>query len=80
MKFLSFKDKQKVLTAATKLKGTTFAISEDFSAKVRLERQKLFHFAREKGGDYKLRFNKLKMGKETFVYNSVTDAITPCSS
>lgn len=78
VKFLSFKDKR-VLTAAAKLKGTKFAISEDFSAKIRLERQKLLHFAREQGGDYKLRFNKLKMGKETFVYNSETESVTPCT-
>lgn len=80
VKFLSFKGKQKVLTEAAKLKGTDYAIGEDFSAKVRQERQKLLHFAREQGGEYRLRFNKLKMGKETFVYNNVTDAVVPCSS
>lgn len=80
VKFLSFKDKQKVPTAAAKLKATAYAISEAFSAKVKQERQKLLHFAREQGGEYRLRFNKLKMGKETFVCNSVADAVVPCSS
>lgn len=61
VKFLSFKDKQRVLTVTARLKGSQFAISEDYSNKVRLQRQKLIQFARQRGGNFKLNFNKLRM-------------------
>lgn len=75
-RFLSFKEKQRVLSATSRLKGTSFAISEDYSNKVRQERRKLIQFAKNKGGDFRLSYNKLKIGKETFVYNAETDSVT----
>ncbi|XP_049516930.1 uncharacterized protein LOC125942697 [Dermacentor silvarum] len=75
VKFLSFKDKQRILLVASRLKGTNFAISEDYSNKVRQERQKLIHFAKNKGGDFRLQYNKLRIGKETFIYNAETDNV-----
>lgn len=75
MKYVSFKEKQRVLAAARKLKGTDYSISEDYSEKVRLERKKLLQFARERGGDFKLNFNKLKIGTQVFRYDAASDSV-----
>lgn len=47
--------------------NAALAISEDYSNKVRLERQKLLHFGRDRGGDFKLHFNKLNIANQTFL-------------
>lgn len=75
VKYVSFKEKQRVLAAARKLKGTDYSISEDYSEKVRLERKKLLQFARERGGDFKLNFNKLKIGTQVFRYDAASDSV-----
>lgn len=77
VKFLSFKEKERVLKASGKLKGTDFGISEDYSPKIRLERQKLIQYAKEKGGDFKLRFNKLFMNGQVFLYDSAAESVVP---
>lgn len=76
VKFLSLKDKQRLLTVAARLKGSQFAISEDYLNKVRLQRPKLTQFARQRGENFKLNFNKLKMNGKLFMYDSETDAVT----
>ncbi|XP_049275319.1 uncharacterized protein LOC125759848 [Rhipicephalus sanguineus] len=76
VQLLSFNEKQRVLSATSSLKGTSIAISEDYSNKVRQERRKLIQFAKSKGGDFRQSHNKLKIGKETFVYNAETDSVT----
>ncbi|XP_077544840.1 uncharacterized protein LOC144158033 [Haemaphysalis longicornis] len=75
LSFLSFKDKERVLAVAAKLKGTEFALGEDYSSKVRLERKNLIQFAKDREAEYKLRFIKMKIGNETFVYNAETDTL-----
>lgn len=47
VKFRSDKDKQKVLLAAKKLKGTRISISEDFSEPLRKKRRLLLEYAKE---------------------------------
>ncbi|XP_075726224.1 uncharacterized protein LOC142767862 [Rhipicephalus microplus] len=76
LRFLSFKDKERVLAVASKLKGTEFALSEDYSSKVRQDRKKLIQFAKDRKAEYKLHFNKMKIGNQTFVYNAETDTVT----
>lgn len=75
--FRSFKEKQNILAKAHKLRGTTLSISEDYSSKVRLERRKLVAFAKERKETFRLRFNKLIMGAQTFMYNSSSDDVEP---
>lgn len=58
-KFTSFKDKNNVLGAAHKLKGTDISIGEDFSFSTRLARRKLISFARELDKPFKLTIDKL---------------------
>ncbi|XP_077491262.1 uncharacterized protein LOC144101915 [Amblyomma americanum] len=76
VKFLSFKEKNRVLSNAAKLKDTDWAISEDYSAKVWQQRKKLMQFAKARGGKLKLRFNKLNLDNKTYMYNIETDDIT----
>ncbi|XP_072144699.1 uncharacterized protein [Dermacentor andersoni] len=75
VKFMSFKERQRVLEAASRLKGTGFGISEDYSKKVCFERKKLLQFAKSRGSDFKLIFNKLKIGKKTYKYNADSDNV-----
>lgn len=44
VKFLSFKDKQRALAAASKLRETNSSISQDYSKNVRIARKKLAQF------------------------------------
>uniref|UniRef100_A0A4D5RD82 Putative tick transposon n=1 Tax=Ixodes scapularis TaxID=6945 RepID=A0A4D5RD82_IXOSC len=71
-KFLSFKDKQKILSVAHKLKGSGFSIGEDFSPAIQLSRRKLLEYAREQNAQFKLRYNKLVIRGKTYQYNPDT--------
>lgn len=80
VKFLSFRDREEVLRNAFKLKNVTppIRISEDFSDKVRSARLKLWEFAeqfRESGTKYKITYNKLHVGTQSFIYDSASDSV-----
>lgn len=80
VKFLSFRDREEVLRNAFKLKNVTppIRISEDFSDKVRSARQKLWEFAeqfRESGTKYKIIYDKLNVGTQSFIYDSASDSV-----
>lgn len=76
VKFLSFKSKDEVLRHAYKLKNVPSPkvwISEDFSPNVQFARQRLWEFAsqfREQNIRYKLSYDKLRVGNQTYVYNN----------
>lgn len=62
VKFLRFKDRQRILFSAKKLKGTNIYINEDFSDVVQQRRRELLpklKAAREKGERASLRYDKL---------------------
>lgn len=71
-KFTSFKLKQDVLFSASKLKGTAYSLSEDFSLKTRNERKKLLEFARTQNAKFQLRYNRLYMGDRMFYVDPIT--------
>lgn len=75
VKFISFKERKRILAAASRLKETRLVFSEDYTKKVRFERKKLFEFAKSRGGDLKLIFNKLEVGKKDYKYNTGTDDV-----
>lgn len=80
VKFLSFRDREEVLRNACKLKNVTppIRISAYFSDKVRSARQKLWEFAeqfRESGTKYKIIYNKLHVGTQSFIYDSASDTV-----
>lgn len=74
-KMSSFKDKQKVLSAAHKLKGTGFSIGEDFSPSTRYSRKKLIEFAKRLKKPIKLSVDKLRIDNETYMYDHATDSV-----
>lgn len=75
VKLSRFKEKDCILMSGPLLKGTPFAVGEDFSLDVRIARRKLLHFAKERNMSYKLTFNKLKMENRIFVYNPLSDSV-----
>lgn len=80
VKFSHFKDKSSVISCNGKLKNTSFVIREDYSARVRLARRKLFHYAQEKNLAFKIRFDKLIVGNKQYTYDSATDAVIELQS
>lgn len=74
-KFTFFKDKQQILEKGHKLKGTPFAVREDFSAQTRLARKKLLAFAKTKNTQFRLNVDKLRIDNCTYVYDDTTDSI-----
>lgn len=78
VKFALFKDKQRVLSAASKLKGTKISITEHYSKNVRQEREKLIAFARERGYKIKFGYNKLTLDGKTYSYDSTSDSVHEC--
>ncbi|XP_075527052.1 uncharacterized protein LOC142559322 [Dermacentor variabilis] len=77
LKFGLFKDKQRLLSAASKLKGSRISLSEDYSQQVRRRRSKLIAYAREQnsGARYKLKYNKMTYQGKTYVYDDTTDSV-----
>lgn len=74
-KLAFFKDKQRILASAHKLKGSTYSIREDFSVATRLARRKLLEFAKMQDKRGKLVFDKLLIDQQTYVYDSATDTV-----
>ncbi|CAN8026503.1 unnamed protein product, partial [Ixodes persulcatus] len=75
VKFCSTKQKDLILGKAYKFKGTAFAVSEDFSPAVREARRELLQFARPQNKPFKLKFNKLLIGTQIFVYNPESESV-----
>lgn len=75
VKLTHFKDKSGILLAGPKLKDTSFSIREDYSAKVRVARKKLFTYGQQNNASFKIRFDKLLIGKKVFTYNADTDSV-----
>lgn len=63
------------MSSAHKLKGSEFAVSEDFAPEIRLARRKLLDFGRSQEGPFKLRYDKLCIGERTFVYDQVSQEV-----
>lgn len=66
VKFLRYKDKENIHGSGRKLKGTSFAVQEDFSASLWLARRKLFEYASTKNAPFKIRFDKLHINSNIF--------------
>lgn len=64
LKFLDHRDKASIMKACSKLKGSRYSVSEDFSKKVREIRKQLWNSALEKksnGAKVKLLYDKLSV-------------------
>lgn len=81
VKLLNFKSKEEILRNASKLKNVTspkVSISEDYSAKTRLARQKLWEYAsvyRDEGTSYKIKFDKLYVNNQIYVYSHSSQTV-----
>ena len=75
VKFAPFKDKTAILQAASKLKGSSFAVREDYSARVRTDCKKLHTFGVQTGSQFKIRFDKLLIADKQFVYDADSDSV-----
>lgn len=78
--FMRFKDKGQILSASSKLKNSPFSVREDYSARVRLARKKLFSYGKQSTAFFKIRFDKLIMNNKQFVYNAGTDSVVELNS
>lgn len=74
-KMTSVKDKQSILGAARKLKGSTFSIREGFSLSTRQARKKLLEFARAQAEPFKLSVDKLRIDRATYVFDSSNNSV-----
>lgn len=74
-KFTLFKDKQRILENGFKLKGSNFAVREDFSLQTRVARKNLRDFAKSKGMPYKLNVDKLRIDNNTYFYDAISCAV-----
>ncbi|XP_040355927.2 uncharacterized protein LOC121046141 [Ixodes scapularis] len=79
VKFARFKDKESILACGFKLKGTHYAVREDFSASVRVARAKLFEYGRSMNVPFKVRFNKLHADNKRFIFNSESQTVVEFS-
>lgn len=80
VKFTFFKDKQQIIGNSPKLKGTNFAVREDFSLQTRLARKKLLEFAKPKKVPFKLNVDKLRINDSVYVYDAANDVVTLVSA
>lgn len=77
VKFSNFKIRDNIIRGASKLKGSTYAVSEDFSQKVKEERKALKPYLqqyKEQGRSAHLRFNKLVVDGKVVKPRSIIDA------
>lgn len=76
-KLTVFKDKDRILSSAHKLKGTSYSIREDFSPETRRARQKLIEFAKTQNKAFKLSVDKLRIESRTYIYDGSASAVVP---
>lgn len=83
VKFAFFKDKQRVISAASKLKGTKFSIGEDYSKIARQQRQKLLEYGKQTDAKVLVKYNRGRMeatiGSKSFVYDCASDSVKECA-
>lgn len=70
-----FKDKESLLASGFKLKGSDFAVRDDFSASVRQSRAKLFEYGKSLNVSFKVRFDKLHIGNKRYFFDQVSQSV-----
>lgn len=77
VKFTHFKDKDRILSNAKKLKNTTYSISQDYSPNTRLIHKRLTEFGKAQPRPYKLGYRKLIIDKVTYIFDPTTQTVLP---
>lgn len=83
LKLIDFREKTTVLKSCFKLKGSNYSISEDFSARVRDIRKKLWNYGKPKkeaGDKVALAYDKLWINDELFCWDDVSNKVIPLKS
>ncbi|CAN7975538.1 unnamed protein product [Ixodes persulcatus] len=75
VKFSRFKDKESILASGFKLKGSDFAVRDDFSASERQSRAKLFEYGKSLNVSFKVRFDKLHIGNTRYFFDQVSQSV-----
>lgn len=80
VKLTHFKAKDSILACGRQLKGTNYAIREDFAPATRQARFKLLQFVRPQKCAFKFTLDKLHVGNKTYFYDVATDAVLECAN
>lgn len=75
VKLARLKVKSSLLSAGSKLKGSSISILEDFSSCVRLARKKYVYAKQSNASSFKIRFDKLQMDEKQFCYDVQSDSV-----
>lgn len=75
IKFNSYKDRELILSKAPALKGTIFRLSEDLSPDTRAARKALISFAKNQGSEFKLRHDKLFIGRSQYRFDKLSNTV-----
>lgn len=75
VKFSSYNTKHKLLLTGSKLKGTSYPLSGDYSPSVRFARKYPIRYEKEQSLPFKPRFDKLHIGDKTFVYHAGSSSV-----
>ncbi|XP_077561672.1 uncharacterized protein LOC144177997 [Haemaphysalis longicornis] len=78
VKFSSYKMKDKILSARTKLKEKDVSVTEDFCPATRYARKQLIDFAKcqPNAPQFKLQYKKLLLNKKQYMYDPQTESVT----
>lgn len=80
VKLNHFKTKENILACGRQLRGTDYAIREDFAPATRYARSKLIQFIRPQKCAFKLSVDKLHVGSKSYFYDATTDAVLECEN
>lgn len=72
---MSFKLKQDILFLGSRHKDTGFSLSEHVSPKIRSERKSLLEFAKAKNVKFRLRYNRLYIGDQTYYVDAIIQSV-----
>lgn len=63
------------MASGFKLKGSDFAVRDDFSASVRQSRAKLFEYGKSLNVSFKVRFDKLHIGNKRYFFDQDSQSV-----
>lgn len=83
MRILDFGEKMRIMKNVSKLKGSNFRVTEDFSLRVRTIRKNLYDATssfRKNGSDVKIRYDHVYIDDNRYVWDENSNSIKPDQS
>lgn len=68
IRFCFFKNKQSILSACVKLKGTNLPVGKDFTVNIQTAKREVLAYVKPKNCQFKLQYDKLDIDNNCFVY------------